>query len=81
MALLLDTCILLITMFWCRSLHLLMLEQETAEGVPWLQPGRSCSQTHVPCAHQKKIEDLPGFSSRAEDSAGQQQGAGLCHLC
>lgn len=61
-----DVCIQLITMFWCCSSLLLTLEQETAGVVPWLQLSRSRSQMHAPLALQKKMADLPSFSSKEQ---------------
>lgn len=61
-----DMWILLKTMFrFCSSLFL-ALEQETAVVVPSLPLGRSHSQTHAPLVLQKKMEDLPSFSSKEQ---------------
>lgn len=71
-----DLCILLISMFPCCSSLLLTLEQEVAGVVPWIQLGRS--PEHMPLVLQKLLEDL--LQQGAENWAGLQQSAGLCHL-
>lgn len=50
--------------------------------VPWLQLGRSRSQVPARPVLQKKMEVFAWFFQQgAENSAGLQQGAGLCCLC